>query len=393
MGLVEGALGYLNAEVTEKASALVGESPAKTRRALETAVPAIVTGLAGEAKDPAGARSLLRTIEDLGFAAPEATVSERLGSASGEDLVSMGKGFLSRVFGGRMTGVAEAAAGATGVSHGAMTSLFGLAAPLVLGALGHAAHGRRLDAAGLAGLLGEEQHAAKGALPASVIAALPAGLAARPEVVEARPQVERRVEARPDVERTDRLPPTPHPLARFWPLAFIIPLAIIIPLALHRQPTRTAPARFGAGVTPENAPTVVAPQPGGPIGEQMAQFLSSPEAGPSQRFTFEDLNFEQATANLVPRARATLDDVAAVLRAHPAATVVVEGHTDATGAPADNQRLSVARAEAVKNALVARGVAPDRISTEGYGQDRPIASNDTPDGQARNRRTELVVNR
>jgi OOP family OmpA-OmpF porin len=85
--------------------------------------------------------------------------------------------------------------------------------------------------------------------------------------------------------------------------------------------------------------------------------------------------------------------VADLLRQNPSATIVVEGHTDSTGVPADNLLLSRQRAAAVKNALVARGVSPDRITTKGYGQDRPIASNDTEQGRARNRRTEIVLTR
>ena len=95
----------------------------------------------------------------------------------------------------------------------------------------------------------------------------------------------------------------------------------------------------------------------------------------------------------MPGSTRTLDEVATVLKAYPEAEVVVEGHTDATGVPADNQRLSLERADAVKSALVARGVSADRIKTAGLGQDRPVASNGTVEGRAKNRRTELVVTR
>ena len=71
--------------------------------------------------------------------------------------------------------------------------------------------------------------------------------------------------------------------------------------------------------------------------------------------------------------------------------ISVAGHTDNTGDPLENQRLSAERAAAVKQALVGQGVPAARVTDEGYGADRPIASNDTEVGRARNRRVELIV--
>ncbi len=105
----------------------------------------------------------------------------------------------------------------------------------------------------------------------------------------------------------------------------------------------------------------------------------------------DNLNFDFATAELVPGSTGTVDSVAAVLRDHPTAEIVLEGHTDNVGDPATNQRLSQQRADAIKAALAARGVAAERVSTAGIGQDRPITSNDTEEGRAQNRRVEIVV--
>ncbi|KMZ12432.1 Outer membrane protein [Candidatus Burkholderia humilis] len=72
-------------------------------------------------------------------------------------------------------------------------------------------------------------------------------------------------------------------------------------------------------------------------------------------------------------------------------SVIVEGHTDNTGTHEYNQALSDSRAQTVATALEARGIAASRITTKGFAFDRPAASNDTPEGQAKNRRTEIVV--
>ncbi|SAK73790.1 ompA family protein [Caballeronia catudaia] len=72
-------------------------------------------------------------------------------------------------------------------------------------------------------------------------------------------------------------------------------------------------------------------------------------------------------------------------------SVIVEGHTDNTGTHEYNQALSEARAQTVATALEERGIAASRITTQGFAYDKPTASNDSPAGQAKNRRTEIVV--
>jgi OOP family OmpA-OmpF porin len=84
-------------------------------------------------------------------------------------------------------------------------------------------------------------------------------------------------------------------------------------------------------------------------------------------------------------------DISQVLAEHPDWKLSVEGHTDNIGGDAFNLDLSNRRAAAVKQALVARyHIAPDRLSPAGFGATRPMESNDTMEGRARNRRVELV---
>ena len=95
---------------------------------------------------------------------------------------------------------------------------------------------------------------------------------------------------------------------------------------------------------------------------------------------------------LLPAAQAKLSQVAeALLKGDPDATFVVEGHTDSQGKPAANQELSVNRANAVRQELIAHGIASDRITSEGHGADRSITDNKTAEGRANNRRVEIVV--
>ena len=89
--------------------------------------------------------------------------------------------------------------------------------------------------------------------------------------------------------------------------------------------------------------------------------------------------------------RAKLDEVATILEDNPDLRVVIEGHTDNGGAALDNQRLSEDRALAVFGYLVEVGVNPDRLSSVGFGEERPIATNNTSSGRAQNRRIEFKV--
>jgi len=87
---------------------------------------------------------------------------------------------------------------------------------------------------------------------------------------------------------------------------------------------------------------------------------------------------------------AGLDLVAEFLKENPNVTVKVEGHTDNVGSEIYNQDLSERRAKSVANYIIDKGVDADRVSTEGFGFSKPIADNDSDEGRAQNRRTELV---
>ncbi|MES0873948.1 OmpA family protein [Sinimarinibacterium thermocellulolyticum] len=105
----------------------------------------------------------------------------------------------------------------------------------------------------------------------------------------------------------------------------------------------------------------------------------------------DSVSFEFDSAELTDQARRTLDRVVAGLKGQPGMRVEIAGHTDALGTEAYNDRLSLARAMAVRNFLVALGIAPSRLEVRGYGESRPIADNDTDEGRARNRRVEFSV--
>ncbi|RAK58076.1 OmpA family protein [Phenylobacterium deserti] len=104
-----------------------------------------------------------------------------------------------------------------------------------------------------------------------------------------------------------------------------------------------------------------------------------------------DVTFAVNQADIQSRFYPALDTVARTLSDYPQTLVDVVGHADATGPDAYNQTLSEQRASSVASYLVSRGVMRDRLFVAGRGETQPIASNDTEDGRARNRRVEVIV--
>ncbi|HEY0110149.1 MAG TPA: OmpA family protein [Fibrella sp.] len=108
-------------------------------------------------------------------------------------------------------------------------------------------------------------------------------------------------------------------------------------------------------------------------------------------FNFDRLSYETGSATLKPESREQLQNIAAILKAYPAVNLKIGGYTDNVGNAAANKKLSQRRAESAMTELVRLGVDQARLEAEGYGQEQPIASNNTEEGRAQNRRTAVRV--
>jgi outer membrane protein OmpA-like peptidoglycan-associated protein len=102
------------------------------------------------------------------------------------------------------------------------------------------------------------------------------------------------------------------------------------------------------------------------------------------------INFDTGKAIIRDESKPVIDQIVQMMKTNPDLKIGVEGHTDNVGTPASNKTLSEARAKSVVSAIVAQGVSDDRLISSGYGQDKPIADNNTEEGRAKNRRVELV---
>jgi adhesin transport system outer membrane protein len=136
-----------------------------------------------------------------------------------------------------------------------------------------------------------------------------------------------------------------------------------------------------AAVRPEYTAPAVAPA-------KIAE--SSPEVLLQKLPYTVKVEFPFDSVEIRPEYKAEIAKLADFLRQHPNLKLTIEGHTDNIGPASYNQKLSEARAEAVARSLVENGVTSERLNAVGYGLTRPIADNDTPEGQSRNRRVEAV---
>jgi OOP family OmpA-OmpF porin len=104
-----------------------------------------------------------------------------------------------------------------------------------------------------------------------------------------------------------------------------------------------------------------------------------------------DAQFDFNRTEIKPAGRSMLDGVVKTMNQHADLRVVVEGHTDSVGSDAYNQKLSERRANAVRDYLVHEGISASRITTRGYGESKPVASNSTAAGRAENRRADVIA--
>ncbi|MGB5231016.1 MAG: OmpA family protein [Desulfoprunum sp.] len=124
-------------------------------------------------------------------------------------------------------------------------------------------------------------------------------------------------------------------------------------------------------------------------GAAMADFVTTVLLDKADSWIFKDIKFESDKAVLMASSFPSLDRILQILRDNPELSVEIQGHTDSTASAVYNIDLSQRRAQAVMQFLQGKGIAAARMTARGYGEGRPIDTNDTEEGKANNRRVEL----
>jgi outer membrane protein OmpA-like peptidoglycan-associated protein len=401
--LLDSLYGLLTPEVTRRFAATTGESESKVSRVVGASFPLILGGLAERGSDSGVMRQVMNLVTDRGndeFALE--TAGGLQPTAQRSSLMELGQRLLALVLGDRQSAVTRMLADKFDVKTSSASSLLGIASPMVLAVLGDRVRHDGLDASGLTRVLAGQR--------ASILSAVPSGLATAlglgREVAGAAATGARATRA------------------WLWPVLLVALALLALWALLHaRGLDQTELARRAERATNDAASRVgqaakdagtAAMNAGAGLGALVTRHLPSnvdlsvPERGVESQviafvgdparpidanawFNFDRLTFETGSAALKPESREQLQNIAAIMKAYPAMKVRIGGYTDNTGDPAANLKLSQARATNVMNEITALGVPADRITAEGYGEQNPIADNDTEAGRARNRRISMRV--
>jgi len=161
------------------------------------------------------------------------------------------------------------------------------------------------------------------------------------------------------------------------------------PLRDTPSPVPAPPVPVAAAPEPAPAPVYVAPPAPAPAYVAPPAPVAAP-APPPRKLVLEGVNFDFDKSTLRQEDIAIIDRDVTTLDQWGNANIEVAGHTDSRGSDEYNMNLSQQRAEAVRNYLISKGIAADRLTAKGYGESQPVADNATDEGRFKNRRVELV---
>lgn len=406
-----GVKSFFTAEFIGKVSLLTGLAPDEVRGNLNEVSAHLSRGLIHKAADPAGARELIHIIKIDGYdqGVPQNFMDRFRGEEETNQSLQMalqkGNDLLTMIFGERL-----------GEFEPPSTKLMALITPLFMGILGSKVRQLGYNGAALTALF-EKPH------PAAQVGSMREPVIRAPETVDISTDTYK-----------ERVRERAHPSVVPIVISSIIILIALLFLKtwkrpeinpatspreqagqLANPPTSQAPSQtnFQAQTAPPRRPSLnSAKKPDEQLNAAKDQAKDAEESAKNvsdsidpvaaalqndsnatlpKRISLSDLRFDSGTANLTEDSSPTLNKLAADLKAHPNAKIRLEGNTDNIGSSQDNQKLSLARAEAIRNGLVNRGVKPSQVETTGLGSSNPVASNQTQTGRDFNRRTDIVI--
>ena len=388
--LFSSILSMLDTDNISRLAGVLGQPEQSILKGLQSSIAVVLGGLASKSEDP----GTLRKILDLAPNAP-GTLSNLANDVSdpNSSLIAGGKRVLSALFGASENAVTSAVSAESGLRPGITSTLMAMAAPMVMSLLGKRMRDEGMSITGLGSLLQRESAAVRNALPAGLSDLLlprtTVGGTANAVVAQA---VEKE---RSSASWLVALALAAVALGVFWFFTHARRPMTQVSSAITGSANRAANEAASLGdFVRRRLPTNVnlyIPERG--VETQLLAFIQNPEATPNDTtwFEFDRLQFETGSARLRPESQEQINNIAAILAAYPNVHLKVGGYTDNVGSAEANLQLSRDRANSVVAELVGKGVSPDRLVAEGYGEQYPLGDNATEEGRARNRRVAMRV--
>jgi outer membrane protein OmpA-like peptidoglycan-associated protein len=386
---------FVSPTLTTKLSATTGEPAANIEKGLRAAITTMVGGLAARASDPESIGQIYGAAIDPTNDTSVFDSSEHLITrvTTGADRTASSNFIQSLLFGNRESSVVDALATHAGVTATTARSLLSIATSLVMAYLGKIIRTETLDASALASRLIGERETVASRLPAGMSKFFPTLGTMERERVPAEPVSRVASDVRPRSAWAWVLPVMLAALGA-WALIAFLNHPVERKSALNtREPRAVGTSGLADREPPRELPGGVSLRfPRNGTEAKLLSFIQgSAPVTTDTWFEFDRLNFETDSAVIRADSRDQLSNIAAILKAYPAARVKIGGYTDNVGRAEANTQLSRARAESVRDALQRLGVDSSRVQAEGYGDQHPIADNNTSEGRANNRRVAILV--
>lgn len=428
MNLIEMLKNEVSGNLISSLSQKAGVTEDQVKTGFSAGIPAVLAGILKNGTGAGFLDNILPGLNDSSATDP----SQDLLNGQEDTLLEKGKSMLGSLFGNDTGSVTNAVATATGLPEGKSSGLLAMIVPLVTGLLTKLMASKGWSVSDLLGKIFESKKEIAAALPPGLGSALGIGNIDLPNV--GIPETPRAT-----VHRESHIPPinVPDKSPGGGFIKWLLPLIVVVVALwwlLGRQGCNQTAVTSTVDSVTASIDTVGSKMGGVvdatvvkvegtlneagdfvrvlgvkmnkklPDGKEISIAENSVEnhligfiedkAKPVDKttwFTFDRLYFEPGKSTLKPESQEQLNNIAAILVAYPVVTLKLGGYTDNTGDAEVNKKISNERANTAKNELVKLGIDPKRLDAEGYGAEHPVASNDTPEGKAQNRRIDIRV--
>jgi outer membrane protein OmpA-like peptidoglycan-associated protein len=418
--LMDAVKGMVTDQLVGAVAGKLDEDGSAISKAIGGLAPTILSGIAGQAEDPDRFGAIFDMLNDEKVAAfgdnPAALIEQ--GNLAQDDPKDMAGQLMGSLFGDKVGPILGALAAFAGLKKGSSSGLLGMVGPMVMSMLAKKVLGGGTSKKGLMDILLGEKKELQAAVPDSIgdILGYRSHSAAPAVAATAAAAAPAAAAAVRDYEEDD------DKGGMGW-LGWLLPLLLLGAAAfwwMNRGGTDTAPDPAPTPpVEAQASETVVVEEPmpdvdvaeasqfermigdyqliGNANGAEAALlgFIESDKAPCTDAdcwFTMDRVTFNSGSSELdMDKSTNQLTNIVRIMEANPGVQLKLGGYTDNTGSEQTNMTISQARADAVAMALIGMGIDSDRVVAEGYGPQFPVASNDTEDGRAQNRRIDVRV--